>query len=239
MRNTTLSFLFLLLGFSSAFAQSPEAPFKYAVKLSNQSTFDLSRIRDSNGNYLGGGRAQLFQPIPGFLLRTTKGNFLDFSLQGITCNLSGRTSNLPTNFRPYNVGLRFKAGYFFSFFKAKATKWVPALGVELLPGFSMGRSQVTQLIPTSVANTYTFLYSPYPTNTLNLSAQGFLSPRIMWFPAKRFFMDATLNMRLFSFSYYRTAESDPSAIDPVLNSTSDLLFQDRRVQLSIGLGLKL
>jgi hypothetical protein len=227
MRYTALLLSFLCLA-SLAFGQNAATDFKYGIKLSNQMSWNYRRIRDTNGNTLGGGSVEIFNVQPGFLLKGGKGNFWDFSLQNIRTNLNGSVDGKAL----YNIGLNVKVGYFYAFCKQKETHWIPMLGLELAPRFGMSRSRLFNQIAGSTYSTeYTLFRSSF-------GGQLYLTPRVMWCPGKRFFMDASLNIGLLQGSVSHSATNNPAASYPVRNSTNVGLPLDG-AHLSLGFGLKL
>lgn len=228
--------LFLLFSVN-CIAQNPSSDFKYALKLSNQSSFSLSSVRDVNGNRIGGNQLRMFHLSPGLLMRTAKGNFLDFSLENIALNFSGKATTASPTFNPYRLGLSVKAGYYYSFFKQKTSHWVPALGVEAMPFFSTSRVQQLDIVSGSTG--YSYSLTPYARSSSTLGVQTFLSPRIMWFPGKRFFMDASLNLPLVALTYSHSATTDPSQTQEFNRVRTRLLDVNQSLRLSVGIGVKL
>ncbi len=219
----TLTFCCLLFLGGIAAAQNPATDFKYALKLSNLSSLTISRIRDTQGNNLGGSYLRLFQPIPSFSYRTQKGNFNEIGLNHIALNSSSRATPRASL---SNFGLSVSISKYWVFLKSKETQWVPMLGVGLTPSYSF-----SQLDPNN--------------NVARIKARQqfgvelLLTPRITWFSKNRFFMDFGLPISLASLNM-------TSATIQPLNSTTSRdqtsfnfrLFSPRVMGL-IGFGIKL
>lgn len=231
MRYATLLLSFLLFA-SFAFAQNATADFKYGIKLSNQSSWNYSRIRDSNGNVIGGGTVQLFHLQPGFLLKGSKGNFWDFSIQNINATFGSRAIASDPNSQLYNLSTNLKVGYFYTFFKQKTTHWAPMLGIEAAPYVGFARSRDTYSPLGTIAS------STYFRTSSRFGTQILLAPRVLWCPGKRFFMDATLNMSLLRMGYSHFETNNP-ALSNLSRTRTSFQLDNNGVQLTLGFGLKL
>ncbi len=228
-------FSLLILGLISylpILAQSPAEDFKFGLKLSNQSSFNFSRIRDVNGDVIGGGNVELFRPVPAFVMRGSKGNFWDFSLQNVNLGFGPRQTGTTPDFRPYHLGLSVRGGFFYTFAKSKVQHWLPMLGLEINP--YVGASQSRQIDFTPSPN-----ITPYKIAYQTTGATAYLTPRVMWLPGKRFFMDASISIPLIQVSYNSRNSSDPSVTSDYSGGTTKFLGFEKTLQGSIGIGIKL
>jgi hypothetical protein len=231
IRNLTLLFVSLFFA-CLAFAQNASSDFKNAVKLNNVSSYTYNAARDLNGNRIGGNSFRMFELHPGILKRGPKGDFWDISLQNINFSINSRTTTTIQPSRAYNVGLSVKVGYFYAFAKQKTNHWVPMLGLEVVPFASASRSRPFISAPTITPSPYFVAYK-------SAGAQAFLTPRIMWCPGKRFFMDASLNLNLVQVGYNHRVSDDPADVFVRRSSLNVDLWGERRARLTVGFGLKL
>ena len=227
-------FSLLILGLSCylpMLAQSPAADFKFGLKLSNQSSFNFSRIRDVNGDVIGGGNVELFRPVPAFVVRGSKGNFWDFSLQNLNMGFGPRQTGTTPEFRPYHLGLSVRGGFFYTFAKSKVQHWLPMLGLEINP--YLGASQSQQITSTQWPS-----LNPYKIAYQTAGATAYLTPRVMWLPGKRFFMDAGISIPLIQVNYNNLNSSDPNRTGDFSSTTTKFLGIEKTLQGSIGVGIK-
>jgi hypothetical protein len=221
-----------LLSYLPTLAQSPAEDFKYGLKLNNRSSFNFSPIRDLNGNVISGGDVQLLSLSPAFVMRGSKGNFWDFSLQNLQMGVRPRQTGATPDFRPYYFGLTVKGGFFYTFAKSKVQHWLPMLGLEVNPSVSASQSQLVSLFPTPTLTSYKIAYQSF-------GATAFITPRVMWLPGKRFFMDAGISIPLMQVSYVNQNSSDPLGTSDFSTTFTKFLGIEKTLQCAIGIGIKL
>lgn len=231
MKLTKISLSIIVLGTITlhAFSQNTHLDFKYAAKVSNLATVTNHR----NSSVYGNGRDQqtynLFNPVLRFLQQTKKGNFNEIELH--TLQLKGLNASPPPigNGQQYptkQFRIALKASHYFTFFKQADAKWVPMLGVQLMP--SMGTTR------------YSIQVNPLrlPLRRQDYDLTAYLSPRVMWFPSKKFFVDFSTNIYLMQGSFIHTKRINPSAPKEG-GSQFEIDALKQYYTLQVGLGLKL
>jgi hypothetical protein len=222
MRKTLTFCCFLLLA-GIASAQNPAIDFKYALKLSNLSSLTISRIRDTQGNNIGGSYLRLFQPIPSFSYKTKKGNFNEIGLNQISMNARlGNSPLVPLS----NFVLSVSLTKHLVFFKSKETAWVPMLGIGLIPSYNFH-----QLDPN---NNPLLLKSRQ-----QFGVELLVTPRITWYSKGRFFLDFGLPISLANANVTQMGFQPINSTTGRTQTNLNLSLFNPQIMGQIGFGIKL
>lgn len=178
----------LLSATYAGYAQNKNLEGKYALKLYNTTSWQKEESFGISGTYIKTTEQKDFQLLhPSIAARLTdrSGNMHEVELtrmelgvvkdvvylmnpSGTTIPVSGGKTTQT------NIALRYE--YIFNFMKKKNSKWMPALGLALMPYFQ--RDNFTPELSTA-----------YPSTTTALGAKGWVIPRITYAISSKLFVD--------------------------------------------------
>ncbi len=233
-----LTFLLLLsIAGQVSYAQNKNLDAKFALKLYNLSSWEKKVIPAAQGIFTGTEtikQNQLFHPAIAFRIRNKKNNFHEIELT----NLEVGTKNTITEIN-YNQGMLMPiAGaktttsaiavryeYILNFLKKRNSRFMPSLGLALMPYYM--RTNFDPVLATQ-----------FPVTNTRMGAKGFLVPRLNYAITSRLLVDVNVPFCITDSYVERVNQRNPNITQREQKyETGNFDGIPNRYSFRVGLGL--
>lgn len=228
----------LLLTAHAGYAQNKNLEGKYAIKLYNTTSWEKDELTAPAGSLIGVSQKKEFKLLhPSFALRLTgkSGNMHELELSRMELG-SVKTVDFLTDpsgiiipqsggkQTETSIALRYE--YTFNFMKKKNSRWMPALGIAVMPYLERFR--------------YTpELSSNYSSTRTTLGARGYVVPRISYAVSSKLFLDLNVPVCITDASAQWDNYKNPNIPSgQQKTSTSNFQGAPQYYSIRIGVGLK-
>lgn len=242
MKSIALS-SFLILFISPSWAQNEQLNYKYAFKLYNLSTLEIT----TNTQWLNNSKTERYEnsntslsilnPTLAFQWKTRNSNFHEIELTNIQLDQTNRETNyiidslnssqtlFGTKITTNSLMLRYE--YTFVFNKKSNSRFVPSLGFGGAPSYII--SKATPI----TSNTFS-------TTISNIGLRGFVTPRITYYFSSKFFLDLNIPICLFDAQYGINRVENPAFTQSQQTSSQfDFSSFPNYLSARIGIGFKI
>jgi hypothetical protein len=227
----------LLIAGTFCYGQNRNLQAKYAVRLSNLSTFDKQdKTINSYGTYSTvkiQKENQILHPNIAFRVKNKKSNMHEFELtQFELASQKTTVMNAYPNGQTYplaghkliQTNIAFRYEYIRNFAKKQNSKWMPALGFAGMPYY-----QRTSLSPT--------LSTDFGSTNTKIGVRTYLVPRINYAINSRFYADVNIPVCITDTYYEQNNNNTPGNAKQTNNTEFNSL--PKFYSLRIGLGLNI
>lgn len=228
----------LLSSAYAGYAQNKNLEGKYALKLYNTTSWQKEERYAISGNYILSGVRKDFQLLhPSLAVRLTdkSGNMHEAeltrlelgSVNDVTSLIDPTGASIPASggkTTETNIALRYE--YIFNFMKKKNSRWMPALGLGLMPYFQ--RSSFVPALATS-----------FPATTTSLGAKGWIIPRITYAISSKLFVDLNVPLCITDANIQWSNQNNPNLnVKEQKSETSNFEGAPQHYSIRLGIGLK-
>ena len=246
MKSYITAFVFVLV-VTCNWAQNTNLDYQYALKISNQTSYEkfnkITSNFDSTMNLISTSSLQVFHPTISYQWRAKNQNFHEIEITSFNMKRSTSLTEIVgdsiTPPSPGYVGIPIAGGrsinalislkyeYIMTFRKMKEKKLVPSFGFAINPFFKH-----TSFSPV--------LSSVYPSKEQILGVRFFATPRLTYYVTPKFFVDINLPLCVAS-TYFMNDVSENPVVPINERRTSTFSFETFPAILNarIGIGIKI
>lgn len=224
-----------LMAANICLAQNENLKSKYAVKLSNLTTWNKAESSVTNLLYTAttvDKQVQLFHPTVAFRIKNERDNFHEMELTQFEWDKDDNSTVytypngmvLPASGSKTTItGIALRYEYVVNFFKQKNGRWMPAIGFGAMPYFQR-------------SHTEPFLSNEYPETQTKFGMKTFIVPRINYAVSRKFFVDFNIPLCV-SDIYYNKGNANNPNLSIAEQQSSTINFDAGKNILSFRLGL--
>jgi hypothetical protein len=238
MKQLTIVLLLTMAG-HFCYGQNKNLNTKYAVKVYNLSSLQKQEEPYAQGIYTGHTEQkdlQLFHPTVAFRIRNQRNNFHEIELTKLevgseetlsSINFNNGTPIVMNGGKTNTTAIALRYEYIINFLKKKNSKFMPAVGLGLMPYY-----QRTNYTPS--------LATEFPQSATRLGAKGFITPRLNYAISSRLFVDINIPICVTDMYTLMNKEQNPNlTAEQQKNSTGNFDGLPKFYSLRIGLGLNI
>lgn len=219
-------------------AQNPNLNYKYALKISNLSSYKSNFTALGRSSVGNGKTLQVLQPLITLQRKIKNNNLVEVELSTLNINSNRgsfyvyndsppyNTSKVPL-YKQRNTNISMRAEYIFVYGKIKDKRLVSNVGVGIMPGYN--KMNYISANPLSYSNSKT-----------TISCSVYISPRLTYFVKSNYFIDFNIPLNIIEFSLKNSFNSNPKLdLNNRKTSTFNLDGLTTSLGFRLGFGIKL